>query len=556
MSNLTVNTPAPINNSVPGIQTMHGDTASSDTSALSGPGTNRDALDVKFEECMATFPTMLRCSHGNVMALATYFGKPLRHYIAEQHGSDVPMVQPQVWLIDGDTGEQLAKPVDVPQVSIFGGVYAYLDQFDDGLVVTSASFPDGSKELKTVIKKYIGKEVTPDNWRIDDCGELANISHHLYHRNVNENSAADLGAFDSVVSLSPDQDGAIWFASAQGKVGISHIRDRDEPVTYSTEIEKGETINNSFSTIHHPALGNVAAITSNKKTYLFKKCLETGRPVLVWSNTYLAGSALKHGQLAYPWSFFVDAADDANYGTGATPSFFGENGFEWVTITDNADDALNMLVYNVETGELVGSHPVFGANLPDVAYARGTENSAIAYGTSVIVPSTCGYPYPVGGFKDREDHPFVGGIERFDLLPDGNGGWDVKRIWSRPHRSSAVPKYSFVDGVIYTLTRHSSKNHQSDATPYVPAMSDVFAYAAIDFETGDLLCEKLLNMDVMGDTPPPVVAGPVVQDIVDDLNSMGNPLQMACCFTVDSHSRPVMWQGTMSGYYRISSKSS
>lgn len=543
-----INAPTPINASVPFVQTMHGDTSSSDSSILSGPELGAETFNAVFFEQKATFPTLLRRSDGHIMALATSFA------VAQNEEESDKAILAKVYLIDGDSGLVMGTPQTVPQVSMMAGVYAYLNQRDilggektDQLIVTSATRPDPQKTPVTTIMSYSASLDTNHRLALDAGVTLADISDHLYPSqlmptmptNGVEPSLQD----DAVVSLSPDEDGDIWFASAQGKIGICQLLDHDTASTQSIALDVGETINNSFSTAIHSDLGNVAAITTNSQLHLVKKDQKTGAPVLVWSQGYNYGDTLKPGQLQYPPSFFATPETDHQFGTGSTPTFFGpDTGCEWVAITDNAPNALNLHIFSVTTGALVAEASLFTEGNPAFRNApTGTENSVMAYGNTVIIPSTFGYPYPVPPFFVRKESPFIGGLTRFDILPNDDGGHTAHHQWTEYHRSAAVPKFAVNDDKIYTIIRRSP--HQNEFMPIDRAatLRDTFSVASICSKTGAI------------DTLQPLVMNLPTTHTTEELSALGNPLQMACCFSVDSNDKPVMWQGTFSGYYRISS---
>jgi len=85
------------------------------------------------------------------MALASSFRQELvRRKVTDD--TSPYAVTAEVWLINGDTGEPLCEPVAIPQASIFGGVYAYLDGSDDGLVVTTTVKTDDRRVQTQIVK--------------------------------------------------------------------------------------------------------------------------------------------------------------------------------------------------------------------------------------------------------------------------------------------------------------------------------------------------------------------------------------------------------------------
>ena len=531
MSDHCPKTTAQLNCSIPNVQTMHGDTSSCDCSSLVGPGSDPARISYAFHACLATFPSIFRRADGHVMALASSFRQELvRRKVTDD--TSPYAVTAEVWLINGDTGEPLCEPVAIPQASIFGGVYAYLDGSDDGLVVTTTVKTD-DRRVQTQIVKVTARGRDEGGLDLNAPEVLADITAGL--------ASADADMPDSIVSLSPDSSGAIWFVTAQGNVGVSGPFGTPNPPLFVWSIAGAETVNNSFSTTRHPWLGDVAALTTNKALYIFVKDPRNGAPKQLHRLPYATGAGPnpKPGQLEYPPSIYLPENEQQLYGTGSTPSFFGpEHGAEWVTITDNATDALNLLVFDVATGDLVTSTSLFHDSDPRAPHARATENSCIAFGNTVFVPSTSGYPYPVKPFFEHRDTKFVGGLTRVDIQTDGNGVFTANPVWTQYHRSAAVPRWSLQDGNIYTITRQSGGKIQTDTA----RLRDTFSYTVIEPVRGDILLQIPLEMTA---SAPKDHLSPEI------LHGFGNPLQMTCCMTTDTSGAPVMWQGTMGGYYRI-----
>ena len=64
-------------------------------------------------------------------------------------------------------------------------------------------------------------------------------------------------------------------------------------------------------------------------------------------HAYDRGSARKPGKLAW--------------GSGASPTFFGPNGSDYVMLTDNSDIQESVIVYRTDNGAKVGSAGLFTA---------------------------------------------------------------------------------------------------------------------------------------------------------------------------------------------------
>lgn len=433
-----------------GTATMHGDVQSSDTSPYAGPGDQ--GMEATFRVKTAACPTILADSEGMIWSLCTkIFGR-----------------SPVAMLLDPDTGETLAS-LDIAKGALLGGVYAYLDDKDRLVLV------DGKNQLLK-----LGKERVNGAWTIR-VDERFNI-------------AAFVNPQDAVVGLTPDAQGNIWLASRQGKVGIVRAGETNHtaPRISAVTLGKGERVDNSISSSPR----GVAVATSHALYLLTPGGQDASEPVVSWRQDYDRGSARKPGQLSW--------------GTGATPSFFGPKGTdEYLTITDNADGQISLLVYDTQTGAEVCNTPVFGST------GGGSENSSIAYGNAIYVANTHGYPYPAmpegAGLSKPLVAPFQGGMQRIDVNADGSG---CHTVWTSPVASSAVPRLSVVDNIIYTVER-----------PNVWGMTgSAFNAVTVDADTGEVTSRHRIADTALQDT-----------------------LEMVGTITKDG----VWWQGAMSGVFRL-----
>jgi hypothetical protein len=315
---------------------------------------------------------------------------------------------PSVYLLDPTTYLPLAR-LHLQAGALLGGVYAYVDHRDRLVTV------DGSGAIVLVAHDKQGPGGTDRLFiqhRISFTAAIAGL--------------CGTASCDSLVSVAPGYDGRIWFATAHAAAGYA------DPRTGRVVVRRlggsHELIGNSIST----APGRTV-VTTDHATYLLKATPRGGMRTL-WRRTYDRGIARKPGQLTQ--------------GSGATPTFFGpRTGYEFVAITDNARPRSRVLVYRTSTGHTRCSLPVLGAN------NSGSENSPIGFRRSIYVASTYGYPYPAGttGSSQPASAPFVGGLERVDLTRRG-----CRSVWRSDVRSSAVPRLSTAEGVIYTVTRSES----------------------------------------------------------------------------------------------------
>ncbi|MDO5751042.1 MAG: 6-pyruvoyl tetrahydrobiopterin synthase [Rothia sp. (in: high G+C Gram-positive bacteria)] len=440
-----------------GVATMHGDAQSSDATPLPGPGANR--WNVSMTRLGGACPTILAGRDGLIQVLCTQ---------VFAHGE---FITPKISILDPNTGRELGH-LDIPKGALLGGVYAYLDSRDRMVLV------DGSNSLIYVAHSSDGKRLWVD--------ERFDLSDFLTHN----------GSTDRVVGLVPDWQGRIWLATAGGQVAVV---DRERGSIRSLRLNKvqtaGEKVDNSISACPQ----GVSIITSHAIYMLSASA--AGTPQLRWFRAYDRGSARKPGKLAW--------------GSGASPTFFGPNGDDYVMLTDNSDVQENVIVYRTADGARVGSAGLFTPG------ASGTENSMIGVGSMMIGASTYGYPYPKypdgAGRSVPASALFAPGMERWDVTPSG-----LKQIWKRAEvYSSAVPRLSTTDGLIYTCERRRGPAGLADGA-YVHAV-------ALDAHTGRTVHEQKLPHHVN------LVLGG------------GDTLQMVG--TIDRNG--TWWQGTISGVYRI-----
>lgn len=299
---------------------------------------------------------------------------------------------PHLYLLDPATGVPRAS-MDLEKGSLLGGVYAYVDDHDRLVTV------DGSGAILLIAHDQDGPGGT---WRL-----------YVQRR---------IPITETVSTVAPGYDGRIWFGTADGRAGWADPRTRE--VRARTLGTRPEIVANSISTSP-----DGTSVVTDRATYLL-----TARPHGVrveWRRGYDRGPARKPGQLSH--------------GSGATPTFFGpRTGHEYVAVTDDARPREHLLVYRADTGRTVCRTPVFGAD------NSGTENSPVGWRDHVFVASTYGYPYPATPDGAGEAHPatadFVGGMQRFDVTAHG-----CELVWSRPTRSTAVPRLSRAEGVLYTV---------------------------------------------------------------------------------------------------------
>lgn len=442
------------------LATMHGDAQSSDATPFAGPGDPGvgGTWKVTFTNHWAACPTILAGQDGYIQALMTQF-----------LGSDAKVRKPKLAIIEPASGAQLGA-MEIPTGALLGGVYAYLDA-DSNLVMV-----DGTNALTWISHSQDGMKV----W---------------VSRRIDLTDAMKLEPKDHVVGIVPDWHGRIWVASERGVVGLIDPKRNVVRLTKLQQYSPTERIDNSISACPQ----GVSVITSHG-IYMLGADVSTSKPRIIWSHSYDRGTKQKPGQLSH--------------GSGATATFFGPNGSDYVMLSDNADRQEKLIVYRSADGSAVGEGPLFTPG------ASGTENSMIGVQNSIVGACTFGYPYAqYPDTKPAYRAQVAPGMERWDVNDDASGitlKWRNNGIYS-----AAVPRLSTTDNLIYTCER-----------PRGPAgvLTGPVVYAcAIDMDSGRVVHRQRL----------PRLA---------NLLAGGDPSQMVG--VIDKHG--VWWQGTIGGIYRIS----
>lgn len=442
------------------LATMHGDAQSSDATPFAGPGDPGvgGSWKVTFTNHWAACPTILAGQDGYIQALMTQF-----------LGSDAKLRKPKLAIIEPASGAQLGA-IEIPTGALLGGVYAYLDA-DSNLVMV-----DGTNALTWISHSQDGMKV----W---------------VSRRIDITDAMKLEPKDHVVGIVPDWHGRIWVASERGVVGLIDPKRNVVRLTKLQQYSPTERIDNSIS-----ACPQGVSIITSYGIYMLGADASTSKPRIIWSHSYDRGTKQKPGQLSH--------------GSGATATFFGPNGSDYVMLSDNADRQEKLIVYRSADGSAVGEGSLFTPG------ASGTENSMIGVQNSIVGACTFGYPYAqYPDTKPAYRAQVAPGMERWDVNDDASGitlKWRNNGIYS-----AAVPRLSTADNLIYTCER-----------PRGPAgvLTGPVVYAcAIDMDSGRVVHRQRL----------PRLA---------NLLAGGDPSQMVG--VIDKHG--VWWQGTIGGIYRIS----
>jgi hypothetical protein len=418
---------------------MHNDTYMSDAYFTSGPLGHKPVVSSAF------FPTDAQNPMGLVIGV-TFDENGLLLASIVMWNRDAGVAWVQLRLLDPDNLDTLAL-LNLPEELVPrggfrpAGVYSYQDELYRLVIGTSRR-------------------------------EILVVSHNdtapfQFTKEMTYTLTAALPAADAFEALQPDFTGRVWFTSKGGVVGTL---DMGAGTVLTLTLPAGERIVNGHAA---DETGGVY-IASTQAMYRFDAD-ESGAPSVTWREPYDAGTHQKPGQV--------------DIGTGTTPSLMGE---EFVTITDNADPQMHVLVYrravDVAGDRLVCAVPVFQPG------NSSTENSLVVTDRSIVVENNFGYKDYKSTLLGRTTKP---GITRIDVDEDGNG---CHVVWTneKVRIPTVVTKMSLANGLIYTYTK-----------PKGPPNSDAWYFTAIDFQTGETVYSQLAGTGVLYNNHyAPVYLGP------------------------------------------------
>jgi len=238
----------------------------------------------------------------------------------------------------------------------------------------------------------------------------------------------------------PDHGGLIWWVTRRGRLGTLNP---ETGTVQSTRLD-GEEIQNGFSVAEDGVY-----IVSDHAMYRFHAGAQ-GEPLQGWREAYDRGTSRKIGTI--------------NQGSGTTPTLLGD---KYVTVTDNADGRINLVVYH-RRQEHSGPRQVCKVPLFDDNHSV-TDNSMVAFNRSILIENNAGY---TSAYEQKQWDAAGGGIMRIDVRED-DSGCDV--VWHSQERStSVVPKFSADTGLAYFYTFDKQADDQI-----------AWYLTALDYETGE-----------------------------------------------------------------------
>lgn len=281
-----------------------------------------------------------------------------------------------------------------------------------------------------------------------------------------------------------DDDGNIWFTTGgilgagdqpapfttlgyidpRGGIHPLHLADQFVENGFAIDGDTAYVVTGPAGPADHPgAVGYLYALRANART---------GTVDTLWREAYDAGDARKPGGFAR--------------GSGATVTLVGTR---YVTITDNANPRVNLLVFHRDRippavedrpdPRLVCKVPLFhnhasAVDVSPIGDKTHDTHSMIAvddYNSPPLSRSA-----PTNGSYNNVNG-MAPGIERVDVNPDGAG---CHPVWDTPIRIKDVPYLSTATGLVYGYTQD----------PHLAARGIyVWYFVAIDYTTGKIVWE-------------------------------------------------------------------
>lgn len=230
-----------------------------------------------------------------------------------------------------------------------------------------------------------------------------------------------------------DWEGRVWFMTDTGIVG--YVRFEDDTLA-TTDIF--EPLQNSM------AVDETGVYLVTFEALYKMVATQAGDVEVAWRTPYEAGS---------------DSDGGLTIGSGTTPTLLGTDD-DLVSICDNADGRINLLVQDRTTGAEVCKVPLFRED------RSATENSVTAYFDDIVVANSAGFSGPFEPARELET-----GMERWQVRADRSG---CDMIWNNEELEADSSQLSIDSGVLYGYGTDRSIEDE-----------DVFYLFAIDWRTGD-----------------------------------------------------------------------
>lgn len=410
-----------------GINSMHGDSYSSDVSAGLGPlgllpqVQSRKGTKAPGGQCA----TLTFNSDGRLVGLcAAITGFQIHLMDAEK----LDLLAYYKLPIRSSSYEALLHWDKSKIMEDTSGAYFYLDHKDRIVMADSSQ----------TVQRIAHKKNADGSWQFYQQGAW-DLSDKVPFDCLIPSNLFPKGECDPITAVMPDYNGLLWWVTRHGRLGTLNM----DNGAFQTMQLAGEEIQNGFSVAEDGVY-----IVSDHAMYRFYADKD-GKPRIGWKELYDRGTSRKVGTI--------------NQGSGTTPTLMGD---DYVTITDNADGRMNLIVYKRQQ-EVIGERKI--CQLPLFKEGQSvTDNSMTAFNRSIILENNAGYTHAMG---HTDWDAVAGGIMRVDIRED-ESACDV--VWYSDEVSpSTVPKLSLAAGLAYFYS-------------FVPLAEGENAWylTALDFETG------------------------------------------------------------------------
>jgi len=263
----------------------------------------------------------------------------------------------------------------------------------------------------------------------------------------------DVRAKGLLSQVMPDYLGNYWFFMPgerdKNHAQVGYLNSKTEEISM-LELE-GELIENGLS-----IESSGVYVVSDKSLYKLK---HTDHGIeIIFQESYETASSIKPGTISFS-------------GSGTTPTLHED---DLLTMVDNADDQVNLLVFNRKNegrvnGRLICKVPLFEKGKSSV------ENTVVAHHNSIVVQNWHKAPAFMGSLREMEP-----GIWRIDVRED-RSGCDI--IWkNNTSFGTSTLKLSTQTGLLYLATQNRKKLVREKS--YIEF---------IDFQTGEVVKKQYVG---------------------------------------------------------------
>jgi hypothetical protein len=244
-----------------------------------------------------------------------------------------------------------------------------------------------------------------------------------------------------------DYEGRLWFMATTGEVGYVNL-----------ETEAVETIDLASDLDDCPLAGETEVLQNSI-------AVDENAVYMVTCAALYRISADADGEVQVDWRATYDTGTEINGilpGSGTSPTLLGTED-DLVTLCDNADGQINLLIIDRASGMEICKQPLFRPG------ESATENSSIGHGDDVVVANNGGFDGPFSPQRGM-----FTGLERYRVLRDGDGNpTGCEQVWKNDGAIINSNQLATESGVIWGIGADPDFEDE-----------DLFYLGAHDWETG------------------------------------------------------------------------